>query len=64
MLKLTAADWKRLKADTLLIPVCENKNIHAEPAIKAVIKDALKLPEFSGKEDEEVLLYAPKRLGA
>jgi leucyl aminopeptidase len=64
MLKLTTADWKRLKADTLFIPVCEKKDIHTDPAVKAVIKEALKLPEFNGKKDEEVLLYAPARLNA
>jgi len=64
MLKLTTADYKRLRADTLLIPVCEKKNIHTDPAVKAVVKDAQQLPEFSGKKDEVVLLYAPKQLKA
>ena len=64
MLKLTAADWKRLKADTVLIPTCEKKDIHTDPAIRATVEEALKLPEFSGKNGEEVVLYAPKRLNA
>jgi leucyl aminopeptidase len=64
MLKLTTADYKRLRADTLLIPVCEKKNIHTDPAVKAVVKEAQQLPEFSGKKDEVVLLYAPKQLKA
>ena len=64
MLKLTAADWKRLKADTVLIPVCEKKDIHNDPALKAIVKEALSLPEFSGKKDEVVLLYNPRRLKA
>ena len=64
MLNLTTADWKRLKADTVLIPVCEKKEIHTDPAIKAIVKEALSLPEFSGKKGEEVLLYSPGRLKA
>ena len=64
MLKLAAADWKRLKAETILIPVCEKKDIHTDAAIRAIVQEALKLPEFSGKKDEDVLLYAPKRLDA
>lgn len=64
MLKLSAAAWKGLKADTVLIPACEDKTIHTDPTIKSIIKEAIKLPEFSAKQGEEVLLYAPKGLKA
>ena len=58
MLKLSTADLKNLKADTLLIPACEDKALHSDPTIKAIIKTASQLPEFSGKKDEEVLFSA------
>ena len=38
MLRLTSADLKKTKIETLTIPVCEDKNIHNDPIIKAVIK--------------------------
>ena len=64
MLKLSAADWKSLKADTVLIPTCEDEPIHTDPIIKAIVEGAFKLPEFSGKKNEEVLLYTPPDLKA
>ena len=54
---LTSVDLKKININTLAIPVCEDKDIHDELAIKAVIKKALKLKEFSGKKDEQVTLY-------
>ena len=54
---LTSVDLKKNNITTLAIPVCEDKQIHDEPAIKAVIKKALKLKEFSGKKDEQITLY-------
>jgi len=43
--------------DTLAIAVCEDEDIHDDPIIKAVIKRALKLKEFSGEKDDTVTLY-------
>ena len=57
MLHLKSADLKRQKIETLAISLCEDKDIHEDPVIKAVIKKALKLKEFSGKKDESVTLY-------
>ena len=57
MLHLKSADLKKQKMEALAIPVCEDKDIHENPAIKAVIKQALQLEEFSGKKDESVTLY-------
>ncbi len=57
MLRLTSADLKKTKIETLTIPVCEDKDIHNDPIIKAVIKKGLKLKEFNGKKDEVVTLY-------
>ena len=57
MLHLKSVNLKKQKIDTLVIPVCENKEIHDDPAIKESIKKALKLKEFGGKKDEVVILY-------
>ena len=53
MLHLKSVNLKQQKIETLAIPVCEDKDIHSDPAIKIVIKKALKLNEFNGKKDEE-----------
>lgn len=57
MLHLKSVNLKQQKIETLAIPVCEDKDIHSDPAIKIVIKKALKLNEFNGKKDEEVTFY-------
>jgi leucyl aminopeptidase len=57
MLHLRSVNLEKQKIDTLAIPVCENKDIHDDPAIKAVIEKAMKLKEFGGKKDESVSLY-------
>jgi leucyl aminopeptidase len=57
MLRLTSADLKKTKIETLTIPMCEDKDIYNDPIIKAVIKKGLKLKEFNGKKDEVVTLY-------
>jgi len=57
MLHLTSINLKKTKIETLVIPVCEDKTIHDDPLIEAVVKIALKLKEFNGKKDEEVTLY-------
>ena len=57
MLHLKSVNLKKQKMETLAIPVCEDKDIHEDPAIKAVIKKALTLNEFSGKKNEGVTFY-------
>jgi len=57
MLHLKSVDLKQQKIETLAIPVCEDKDIHDDPVILAVIKKALQLNEFDGKKDQGVTLY-------
>jgi leucyl aminopeptidase len=59
MLKLTSLNLKKDKAETLAIPVCEDKSIHTDAALNAVIKKAKLLKEFSGKKDQVLTLYDP-----
>ena len=59
MLHLTAIDLKRRKINILFIPVCENKRIHSDAQVSALVDRALALDEFKGKKDQEVILYQP-----
>ena len=57
MLHLTSVDLKKAKIETLAIPVSEDKDIHQDGLITAVIEKAMKMKEFNGKKDEVVILY-------
>jgi leucyl aminopeptidase len=57
MLNLKAVDLKTEKIDTLIIPVCEDKDIHVNIVISALVKQAKKVKEFNGKKDDEITLY-------
>ncbi|MBW2568362.1 MAG: leucyl aminopeptidase [Deltaproteobacteria bacterium] len=57
MLKLISVNLKKVKIETLIIPVCEDKRIHDNPAISLLIDKALQLKEFTGKKDDEVIFY-------
>ncbi|MDI6687318.1 MAG: leucyl aminopeptidase [Desulfobacterales bacterium] len=57
MLNLTSVDLKKVKTETLIIPVCEDKTIHDNQAISLLIKKAKQLKEFTGKKNDEVIFY-------
>jgi leucyl aminopeptidase len=57
MLKLIPRNWQARKIETLVVPVCEDREIHADEALTRAIARALALTEFSGKKDETVILY-------
>jgi leucyl aminopeptidase len=59
MLHLIAIDLKRRKTQTVCIPVCEDRRIHSEPVVSALVDRALGLDEFKGKKDQEVTLHQP-----
>ena len=62
MIGLKAVDLKTQKIDTLIVPVCEDKNIHDDRIINAIIKMALKLKEFKAAKGDQVTLYDLKDL--
>ena len=64
MLHMTTVHLKREKIKTLLVPVCQDKPIHKSPPLVALIEQALKLKEFKGKKDQEVVLYNPQGIAA
>ena len=60
MLKLTSVDLKKAKIDTLVIPVCEDKEIHEDSTIKQFIKEAKRLAGLKGNTKDDVTLYKPQ----
>lgn len=56
MLKLIPRNWQARKIETLVVAVCEDQEIHDGALARAVAK-AVALKEFSGKKDEQVILY-------
>ncbi len=64
MLHLKTVDLKKTKTETLVIPVCEDIQIHDNSAIVSVIDKAKKLKEFKGEKDDEVILYNPPAVKA
>jgi len=57
MLHLKSVNLEKEKVETLVIPVCEDKNIYDDRMIASIVKKARKLKEFSGKKDDEVIFY-------
>ncbi len=56
LIKLRVLDSGK-KIKTLAVPVCEDREIHENREIALLNRKAKKIPEFSGKKDEEITLY-------
>ncbi|MBW1697128.1 MAG: leucyl aminopeptidase [Deltaproteobacteria bacterium] len=59
MLNLTTVDITKEKVGTLVIPVCEDKEIHKQKTVIKLVKEAKRLTGFKGSSKEEVTLYRP-----
>ncbi|MDL1968158.1 MAG: leucyl aminopeptidase [Deltaproteobacteria bacterium] len=64
MLELKSIDLKKVKTETLIIPVCEDRDIHDDRIISSLITRAKKLKEFKGDMDEEIIFYTPPEVKA
>jgi leucyl aminopeptidase len=64
MLHLTSVDVTAENIETLVIPVCEDKNIHDDKIISRIVRKAMKLKEFNGEKDDVVTLYDIKGIKA
>ena len=64
MIGLKTVDLETQKIETLIVPVCEDKKIHAERVINAIIQKALKLKEFKADKGDRVTLYDFEGLAA
>ena len=59
VLHLTSSDLNQTKMQSVVIPVCEDSDIHDAPAILNLISNARKYQEFTGKKDQELIIYDP-----
>ncbi len=57
MLYLKSVDLSIAKAEALIIPVCEDRDIHTLKIIVGLEKKVKKLKEFTGKKGDEIILY-------
>jgi leucyl aminopeptidase len=64
VLELKSVNPKKESLKTLVIPVCEDADIHDNRTVGALSKKAMKLDEFSGKKEEEVVFHHPAALAA
>ena len=64
MLSLISVDLQKSSLETLVVPVCADREIHSDATVAALIQEAGKLKEFSGEKDEEVVFYHPSGVKA
>jgi len=57
LLSLASVDLKKQKIETIVIPVCEDKDIHTDKTLSSVAAGAIQKKGFSGKESEELVLF-------
>lgn len=57
MIRLKSVDLKKEKVESLVIPVCEDKNVFDDKIIISLIRKAKKIGEFKGDKDDEVVFY-------
>jgi leucyl aminopeptidase len=57
MLSLKSVDLKKVKIESLVIPVCEDCNIHEDETICSLINSAKKIKAFKGRKEDDVVLY-------
>jgi hypothetical protein len=49
MLKLTSTEPHRIVTETLIIPVCRDKEIHHSPVIRTLVRQAWDIDTFPGR---------------
>jgi leucyl aminopeptidase len=57
MLKFNTTRLERFKSDNMAIAVCEDADIHADPAVRELIAKATALEEFAPEKDRQVVLH-------
>jgi len=57
MLSLKSVDLKKEKIESLVIPVCEDKNIHDDKIISSLVDTAKTVRAFNGAKEDEIVLY-------
>ncbi len=64
MIKLISSALSRIKTETLIIPVCPDRELYPSPSISSLVRQALGMKPFSGKQGDELILYQPPNVGA
>ncbi|OIN96863.1 MAG: hypothetical protein AUJ48_00855 [Deltaproteobacteria bacterium CG1_02_45_11] len=59
MLKLKPVNLKKETIKTLVVPVCEDQDIHDDRILSSLVKKALAIKEFKGGKDEDITFYNP-----
>ncbi|MBA4368615.1 MAG: hypothetical protein C0403_13370, partial [Desulfobacterium sp.] len=67
MLNLISIGLSKVKADAIVLPVCEDKMLYSKKEFVSLIQEAKELKEFKGCKSDEVTLYnlsevRPKRV--
>lgn len=67
MLHLISVGLSKVKADAIVLPVCEDKMLYSKKEFITLIQEAKELKEFKGCKSDEVILYnlpevSPKRV--
>ena len=60
MIKFRTVDIKKTVVETLVIPVCEDKNIHTDSAVAVLAKKALAVKEFKAGVKDDLTFYNPR----
>lgn len=59
MIELKTVNLKRVKVETLMVPVCEDQDIHTDSTVGSLIDMAKAYEEFNGKKGETLTLFRP-----
>lgn len=64
MLMIQSGNPAEIQTECLVIPVCEDAEIHVDPVLVQTIHLIENIREFTGGKEDEVILYRPQGLGA
>lgn len=59
MIEFKAVNLKRSKVETLVVPVCEDREIHSDAIVTSLVEIAKCQPEFKGRAGEMLTLFQP-----
>ncbi|VEN75428.1 putative cytosol aminopeptidase [Candidatus Desulfarcum epimagneticum] len=57
MIEIISLEGEEKNIRTLAAPISQDRDIHEDPIILSLAERAKKMPEFSGKKEEEIILY-------
>jgi len=60
MVELKPVNLNSTKVETLIVPVCEDREIHTNKTVIGLEKSAKYYPEFKGKSGDRITLFKPE----